>query len=188
MINAGQFSAGLRAGLAWNPEDILFYPSLNLSYGRARLPLQEAGKSVAAINFNYLAAMLNENYVVTLSRSQLLLYAGIGGAYLNKKSVGPPGTTRHEGEIAIDSTQRVSKLFPEMNIGLEYSRGELAGKNLYLAVGLNLRYTFLSPGRNAYFLRQAGQGNTFYYYQSSLTGNLITPNVYVSLHYKIHRK
>src|SRR5690348_1210266 len=75
VINAGQFSAGLRGGLAWKPENILFYPSLNLSYGRARLPLQEAGKGVATINFNYLAAMLNENYVVTLSRSQLLLYA-----------------------------------------------------------------------------------------------------------------
>ena len=39
LLNAGQVSAGLRAGVAYKPEDALFFPALMLTYGRAWLPL-----------------------------------------------------------------------------------------------------------------------------------------------------
>ena len=187
-INYGQISFGIRAGIAYKPEDVQFFPILNLSYGRTRLPIKQFGDNVAALNFNYINVMLNENFVVTFPRSQLYIYGGIGFSYLTERGITVAGSGGQTMQASIDSSLNVNKAFPAMNIGFEYNYGESTGKDLYLTMGINFQYILLLAGRNTYYINVAEPGNKYYSYQSSLTGNVISPDFYIAIHYKMHRR
>ena len=187
-INAGQISFGARVGIAYKPEETQFFPILNVSYGRTRLPLQQFGEDVAALNFNYLNVMLNENFIVTFPKSQLFIYGGIGFSDLMEKGITVSGQAGQTMHAFIDSTANVNKVFPAMNIGFEYNYGESTGKDLYLTMGINIQYILLLADRNTYYIGIAQPGNKFIYYQPSLTGNVITPQFYIAIHYKMHKK
>lgn len=187
-ISYGQISFGVRVGVAYKPEETQFFPILNTSFGRTRLPLKQFGKNVAALNFNYLNVMLNENYVVKFPKSELFIYGGIGFSYLINKGITVAGAGGETMQASIDSTANVTKTLPAMNIGFEYNYGESTGKDLYLTMGINFQYILLLDGRNTYNISVAAPGNNFYHYQSSLTGDLISPGFYLAIHYKMHIK
>ena len=188
-LNYGQISFGLRAGIAYKPAETQFFPILNLSFGRTRLPLKQFDKNVAALNFNYLNVMLNENYIVRFTNSELFIYGGVGFSYLMKKGITIAGSGGEAMKAVIDSTANLSNVFPAMNIGFEYNYGESAGKDLYLTMGLNFQYILLLKNRNSYFITiDKNTGSTDY--RADLTGNVISPGFYLAIHYLLrhHKK
>ena len=185
-VNYGQISFGVRGGIAWKPEETQFFPILDVSYGRTRLPLQQFGKNVAALNFNYLNVMLNENYIVTFPKSQLFIYGGVGFSALFNKGITVGGSGGETMQATIDSTKEITKVFPAINIGFEYNYGESTGKDLYLTMGINFQYILLLQGNNVYDIHVAAPNYTTYPFQTSLSGNLIVPQFYIAIHYKLH--
>lgn len=187
LINAGHISFGMRAGIAYHPETAIFFPSLNLSYGRARLPLQQAGNGVTELRYNYTHVMLDGNFIIHSPKHTWLLYGGIGCSYLAEKGF-PPHTGQALSAV-IDSTANISKVFPAMNIGFEYGKNIDAGKICYLAVGVNIQYTLLLTGQNTYYMSIAEPNSSKYNsQQGSLSGSLMSPAFYISLHYRLHKK
>lgn len=183
-VNYGQFGFGVRAGVAYKPEETQFFPILNLSFGRTRLPLKQLGKNVAVLNFNYLNAMLNENYVVRLPRSEVYIYGGVGLTYYMRKGINVAGDGGENMKVGIDSELNVSKVFPAMNIGLEYNYGESAGKPLYLTMGVSLQYSLLLKDRNTYFFT-VNDKSGLNHYHADLSGNVFTPGFYIAIHYLV---
>ena len=186
VINAGEISSGLHAGIAYKPQELQFFPALNLSYGNIWLPLQQGGKDIADLKFNYINVMVNENFTVNFTRSQLLIYGGIGFLHLAEKGIPVADRNAKTTPASIDSTANVSKTFPAMNIGVEYRVH--TDKNCYLGIGINFQCMLLLAGRNTYYLTITEPGNNSYNYQSSLSGSLVNPVVYLAIHYKVHRK
>ena len=95
-LSYGQITFGLRFGIAYKPEDIQFFPVFTTAFGRTRLPLKQIGTNVAALNFNYINVMINENYVVHASGNEIYIYGGIGFTHLANKGLliaGPGGET-----------------------------------------------------------------------------------------------
>ncbi len=187
-LNYGQLGFGMCLGVAYKPEETQFFPILKTSFGRTRLPLMEVGKNVAALNFNYLNEMLNENIVLRFRQSELFVYGGIGFSYLSAKGMKLAGPTGETIKYGIDSTKDISKFFPAVNVGFEYNYGESAGKDLYLTLGLNFQYIMLLSNRNNYYFytNEPGVGVTRHF--ASLSGGAIVPNFYVALHYMLHLK
>jgi len=188
-LNYGQISFGPRVGIAYKPEDIQFFPILNLSYGRTRLPLKQFGTNVAALNFDYLNVMLNENYVVHFSNAELYIYGGVGFSYLMRKGITIAGSGGETMHARVDSAVNVSSVFPAMNLGFEYNYGESSGKDLYITMGLNFQYILLLKERNSYYI-QIDKSTSHTAYNASLTGNVLSPGFYLALHYIIrsHKK
>ena len=184
----GQVSFGVRVGVAYKPAETQFFPILNTSFGRTRLPLKQFGKNVAVLNFEYVNMMINENYIVTFPRSQVFIYGGVGFSYLMNKGIKVAGTGGETMRETIDSTKNVNNVFPAMNIGFEYNYGESTGKDLYITMGINFQYILLLDGRNTYNISIAAPGNKYYHYETSLTGNVISPGFYLAIHYMLHRK
>lgn len=185
-LNYGQISFGIRVGVAYKPAETQFFPILNLSYGRTRLPLQQFGSDVAALNFNYLNTMLNENFIVHFPTSEVFIYGGIGFSYLHNAGItigGPQGETM---KAVIDSTANITKVFPAMNIGFEYNYGESKGKDLYLTLGLNFQYIILLSGNNTYNISIDRPNVGYMHYTTNLQGNLISPGFYIAVHYLLH--
>ena len=187
MINAGEISSGLNAGIAYKPGELQFYPGLNFSYGNMWLPLQQAGVGIADLRFHTCNVMLRENFEVTLPRSQLVLHGGIGLSTLTEKGIPISDRNSNTMHASIDSTGNLSKVFPAMKIGAEYHHGESPGQAVYVVIGFDLQYLLLLPGRNDYFLT-VSEPNASFHYQTSLTGNMICPEIYVAVHYKVRRK
>ena len=187
-LNAGQITFGVRAGIAYKPAETQFFPILNLSYGRTRLPLQQFGENVAALNFNYADVMLNENYIVTFPKSQLFIYGGIGFSYLQERGITVAGTGGEAMQPSIDSTKNISKAFPALNVGFEYNYGESTGKDLYLTIGINFQYMLLLQDRNTYYIDVVQQRSKILTFTSNLTGSVIAPDFYIAIHYKMHKK
>ena len=185
-INGGQLSSGLRAGILLKPENAAFFPGLNFSYGRARLPLDESGMSIAALNFNYLNVMLNENLEVRLSHGGLFIYAGIGLSYLKENSVAPSGVQTKTTNI--DSALDISKVFPAAAVGFEYHYSIKKDDNCYLALGLDFQYTLLFANRDTYYVTVSEPVNNIYHYRTELTGGLLSPGIHFALHYKFQKK
>ena len=187
--NYGQISFGPKLGIAYKPEDVQFFPILNFSFGRTRLPLKQfTNDNVAALAFNYVNVMINENFVVHFPQSQLFIYGGIGFSYLAQKGLALAGPRAGTMKSAIDSTANVNKVFPAMNLGFEYIYGESTGKDLYLSMGLNFQYILLLQERNTYYFSINNPGSGISSYKASLTGNVISPGFYIALHYIIRRK
>ena len=185
-LNYGQLGFGLNFGIAYKPAETQFFPVLKTSFGRTRLPLKDYNESIAVLNFNYLNEMLNENFIVHFTNSELFIYGGIGFSYLARKGIamtGPGGGALNAG---IDSAKDISQVFPAINIGFEYNYGESAGKDLYLTMGINFQYILLLNDRNNYYfyVNNPGVGRTNY--DVSLSGNAITPGFYIALHYLLH--
>jgi hypothetical protein len=184
--NYGQISFGLRFGVAYKPENTQFFPILNVSFGRTRLPLKQFGKNVAALNMDYVNVMANENYIVRFETSELFIYGGIGFSYLTNKGITVAGPGGGASEATIDSSDNISTVFPAMNLGFEYIYGESTGKDLYLGMGINFQYILLLPERNTYHIEVAEPNYHFQYLDASLTGNVISPGFYIALHYIMH--
>ncbi len=117
VINAGEISSGFHAGIAYKPEELQFFPGLNLSYGNIWLPLQQGGKDIADLKFNYINVMVNENFAINFPRSQLVIYGGIGFLHLAEKGIPVADRNAKTMLASIDSTANVSKTFSAMNIG-----------------------------------------------------------------------
>ena len=186
-LNYNQISFGLRLGVAYKPPETQFFPIVNFSFGRTRLPLKQFGQNVAALNFNYLNVMANANFVVHFPTSELFLYGGLGVSFLFSKGITVTGSNGGSMEAKIDSTANLSRAFPAMNIGFEYNYGESAGKDLYLTMGLNLQYILLLQQRNTYFI-SIYQGYQHNSYIGNFTGNIISPGFYIAVHYHLRRK
>jgi hypothetical protein len=184
-INYGQFSFGMKFGVAYKPPETQFFPILNLTIGRTRLPLQDIGNNVAALNFNYLDVMLNENYVVRLPKSQIFIYGGIGFTNLNQKGLKIMGSGGESMESAIDSVKNINHAFPAVNIGFEVNSGVSADKELYLTMGLNFQYILLLSERNTYYITVKDQSGVKTQYTPSLTGGVISPGFYIAIHYML---
>jgi hypothetical protein len=189
VLNYGQISFGMHIGVAYKPEDVQFFPILISSFGRTRLPLVQYGKdNVAALNFNYLNEMLNENFVIHFPESELFIYGGIGFSYLPNKGLVLAGSRSGTMKSAIDSSKNINKVFPAMNLGFEYIWGESTGKDLYLSMGINFEYILLLSERNTYYISINDPQNGISQYKASLTGNVISPGFYIALHYIFHKK
>ncbi len=184
----GQVSFGVKVGVAYKPAETQFFPILNVSFGRTRLPIKQFGENVAVLNFDYINVMLNENYILTFPKSEVFIYGGVGFSYLINEGIQVAGSQGETMHATIDSTKNINNAFPALNIGFEYNYGESAGKDLYITMGLNFQYILLLAGQNTYNISIAAPSNNFYHYQSSLTGNVITPSFYLAIHYKMHRK
>ena len=183
-LNYGQFSFGLRFGVAYKPEETQFFPILNLSLGRTRLPLTDFGPDdVAALNFNYLNLLLNENYIVNFPNWQLFIYGGIGFSHLSQKGLKLLGPSAESMQSQIDSTKYLSSTFPAMNIGFEYNDAKAIGKDLYLTMGIDFQYILLLSDRNNYYITIKEPGNVVKSYSPSLVGNVISPGAYIAIHY-----
>jgi len=189
-LNYGQISFGMQFGIAYKPEETQFFPILKFSFGRTRLPLQQFGHNVVALNFDYINVMVNENYIVRFRNSELFIYGGIGFSYLMQKGITIAGTGGETMQANIDSTANVDHIFPAMNVGFEYNYGESAGKDLYLTMGLNFQYILLLSGLNTYAITVDETHYVQQHYESSLTGNLISPGFYIAIHYLLrnHKK
>jgi hypothetical protein len=185
-IDYGQVSFGLQFGIAYKPENTQFFPILKPSFGHTRFPLQQFGKNVAALNFDYLNLMLNENYIVRFPRSEVFIYGGIGFSYLNRKGLKITGNGGESMKATLDSTANINKVFPAINIGFEYNYGESAGKDLYLTMGLNFQYILLLNDRNTYYITIKEPGGTVLPFTTNFTGNLISPGFYIAIHYMLH--
>jgi len=186
-LNYDQISFGLRFGIAYKPPQTQFFPILNVSFGRTRLPIKQFDENVAALNFNYLNVMANENYIIRFPTSEIYLYGGVGFSYLMPKGItitGPGGGTK---EAVIDSTFNLSNTFPAINLGFEYNYGDATGKDLYLTMGINVQYILLLAERNTYYI-SIYQGTLHNSYVGNFTGNVISPGFYIAIHYLLHRK
>lgn len=187
--NYGQISFGLKAGIAYKPQDVQFFPILNVSFGRTRLPLKQfTNDNVATLNFNYLNVMANENYVVTLPNGQIFIYGGIGFSYLSQQGLNLSGPRGDAMKKKLDSSKNTNSVFPAMNLGFEYIYGESQGKDLYLSMGLNFQYILLLQERNSYSFTVNNPGVGISSYTANLTGNVINPGFYIALHYIMHKK
>jgi hypothetical protein len=188
-LSYGQITFGLRFGIAYKPEDIQFFPLFTTAFGRTRLPLKQFGQDVAALNFNYINVMINENYVVhAASGNQVYIYGGIGFTHLANRGLtiaGPGGETMKE---SIDSTANITTYFPAMNIGFDYVYGEATGKDLYLSMGINFQYILLENGQNTYNITVNDPKTGITHYKTDLTGNVLQPGFYIAAHYLLHPK
>jgi len=185
-LNYGQLSFGLRAGIAYKPPETQFFPILNVSLGRCRLPLLQLNQNVAALNFNYINVMLNENFILRFPTSEVFIYGGIGITNLNRKTLVFTGPGYSNLEATIDSVKDVTNLFPALNIGLEYNYGESAGKDLYITMGLNFQYIMLLADRNNYYLSVRQSSPNYLPYSASFSGDVIAPSFYLAIHYLLH--
>jgi hypothetical protein len=186
LVNYGQISFGLRFGVAYKPQNTQFFPLLTFAFGRTRLPLKQFNKNVAALNFNYVNVMINENYIIRFPTSQLFIYGGIGFSYLMDKGVTVAGAGGGTMQATIDSTENVSKAFPAMNLGFEYVYGASTDKDLYLGMGINFQYILLLAERNTYHVTVDEPNYHFQNLDASLTGNVVSPGFYIALHYIMH--
>ncbi len=184
-IDYGQFSFGMKFGVAYKPPETQFFPILNLTIGRTRLPLLDIGNNVAALNFNYLDVMLNENYIIRLPKSQVFIYGGIGFSNLNQKGLKIMGSGGEMMVSAIDSMKNINHAFPAVNLGFEINSGVSADKELYLTMGLNFQYILLLSERNTYYITIKDQNGVKNHYNPSLTGNVISPGFYIAIHYML---
>jgi len=184
IINSGQISSGLHATAAWRPEDLEFFPGIGVTYGATRLPLQNAGNNVAALNLRYLSVMLNEYFVPDYGELRWLLYGGIGCSYLKSRGAAPSGN--ETDQTSIDSTANITHIFPAINAGMEYAT--YTGANWHVSFGLYIRYNLLFEGKNDYYITVSKPGNKIHDYASSLTGHLITTGLYIAVHYNVHGK
>ena len=187
-VNYGQITFGINFGIAWKPPETQFFPVLKTGLGRTRLPLKQFGKNVAVINCNYINEMLNANLVLRGERSEVFIYGGIGFSYLANKGIKIAGSGGDAMESYIDSTAYLSKVFPAMNIGFEYNSSLSMDKDLYLTMGLNIQYILLLQNRNDYYISVKESASVVNRYKASLTGGVISPGVYISLHYLLHLK
>jgi len=185
-LNYGQLSFGLRAGIAYKPPETQFFPILNVSLGRCRLPLLQINQNVAALNFNYINVMLNENFILRFPTSEVFIYGGIGFTSLKRKSLVFTGPGYSNFEATVDSVKDVTSLFPAMNIGLEYNYGESAGKDLYITMGLNFQYILLLADRNNYYLSVRHSSVNSLPYTAGFSGDVIAPSFYLAIHYLLH--
>lgn len=187
-LSYGQITFGFNLGVAYKPPETQFFPVLKSGFGRTRLPLKQFGRNVAVLNCDYINEMLNANLVLRFPNSQVFIYGGIGFSYLKNRGLKIAGAGGDAMESFIDSSANVNKIFPAINVGFEVNSGVSADKELYLTWGINLQSILLLQDRNTYYITVRQQGNNTTKYTAGLTGFVVSPGAYVSLHYLLHLK
>ncbi len=184
-INYSQISFGLRFGISYKPPQTQFFPTLDFSFGRTRLPLKQFEVNDVDLNFNYLNLMLNGNYVISLGENDNSLYmiGGIGFADLNQKGLYIAGKNGQAMNASIDSTANINKIFPAIGLGMEYVYGASVNRNLYLSLGLYFQYIYLLPENNSYYVTVRDFQGKYLSLNANLEGHPIIPTFYISIHY-----
>lgn len=182
--NYGQIGFGLRFGVSYKPTETQFFPTLNFSFGRTRLPLKDFEQNVACVNMDYLNLMLDGNFVVPFENGNALyIIGGIGFAKLNRAGLTISGKNGGAMDIHLDSVANSNKLFPAINLGFEYVYGESNNKNLYMSLGFNFQYIYLLSERNTYYMSVRDYQQNNFGLKAGLVGHVISPNFYITLHY-----
>lgn len=178
-----QLGFGLHLGVSYKPTQTQFFPTLNFGFGLYKLPLADFDNNVACINMNYMNLILNGNFVLASENDNTVyLIGGIGATSL--KHTFPVVSGGHGiPTISIDSTGDITKLFPTVALGAEYVYGAATNKNLYLSLGLYAEYIYLFNEENNYFFTVRDPQSGSKQLSSSLTGHIIVPNFYISLHF-----
>lgn len=182
-LNSGHLGAGLRLGADYAFNRQQFFPSLRLSFGENRLPLQLSGINEGALSFSVSSAMLNGCYLLTIRDRRIAFYSGVGVYRIKLRKVVPSGTDN--SIVSIDSTANISTIFPAANAGVEY-RGRSEGKKFYVTAGISLNYIKLPDGANTYSLHVM-QDNKVVSSAASFEGHLLVPTLYLVLSYKIRK-
>ena len=179
-----QLAAGDRVGISYKPAATQFYPTLDVGLGRTRMPLKQFEHDVAFINYNYLNLMLRGNFVMNVfNENTLFLSLGIGFDKLKQKGPGISGSNAGEMKIAIDSSENITKFFPAVGLGMEYVYGESVGRQIYLSVGVNVRYTIMLDEQNSYYTSVVdAQGNNLNL-MGGIVGGAVTADFHIILHY-----
>ncbi|XZF16588.1 hypothetical protein ACTHGU_10645 [Chitinophagaceae bacterium MMS25-I14] len=180
MLNSGHLGAGIRFGVDYNPDRGRFFPSLRLSYGQNRLPLQTDGVNQGALNFSVYSLMLNGAYAGALHERQLVFYSGLGVFNLNRRKTAPSGT--ENTIVSVDSSANITHFFPAADAGIEY-RGITAGKRFYLTAGMCVNYVWLPDGFNTYNL-EISHDNKIVSTPANFSGHLLIPTIYLAVTYK----
>ena len=127
--------------------------------------------------------MINE-YCGADYANRLVLNAGIGATYMNCRGAAPSGNETRQ--TSIDSTANITQIFPAVNLGLEYAAYKT--EHFSVGFGLSIRYNLLFEAKNNYYITVSEPGNKIYDYTTNLSGQLVTPGLYVAAHYNIHSK
>ena len=186
-LNYGQITAGLRFGVSYKPTDVQFFPTLYLSFGRTRMPLQQYEDNVMGVDMNYLNLLLNGNLVMVVNQKDNTLYAigGIGFTRLNPKGLSLAGTNAGAEKVTLDSTNNITKVFPAMEIGLEYVYGSAVNSKIYISMGLNFEYAIFLTGNNNYYASVLDAQNNHLKLHGALDGYAIIPTFSLCLHYML---
>jgi len=178
-----QVTAGLRFGLSFKPAQTQFFPTLNFSFGRTRLPVQQIGDNVAVANMNYLSLMLNGNFVVPFENGNTLyMLGGIGFTKFTSKGLVLAGPHADAEYIHQDSLNNVTKVFPSIGLGFEYVYGQATNSKIYLSLGLMMQYIYLFADRNEYKGTMEDINGKFHDINASMTGHAFVPMGNITLH------
>ena len=181
-----QLAVGMRFGVSYKPSATQFYPTLDYSFGRTRLPLKQFQSNVAYLNYGYSNLMLKGNFVMNVFYTNtLFLSLGIGFDRLKDKGPGISGHNAGQMFIHEDSSANVDKYFPAIGVGLEYVYGESVGQKVFLSVGGDIHCTIFFPERNNYdvYVRDAQRNDV--YLQGAIQGRAFTPSFHITLHYML---
>lgn len=183
-----QISFGIRLELSYKPENTQFFPTFYYSLGQTILPLKQFENNVSTLAFRYENFILNGNLVVTFeNNNSLYLIGGIGITDLKESFPGVSGPSGLAMNSHVDSTANITKIFPAMSLGFEYVYGGSVNRKVYMSMGLTFQYTILFAGENNYYLTIIDAQHRFVPIAASLSGNLITPNFNITLHYLLGR-
>lgn len=179
-----QLSFGVHLGISYKPTNTQFFPTLNYAIGQTVLPLKQFEKNVSDLAFLYQNVILNGNLVVTFeNNNSLYLIGGIGFSYLKPRFPEVSGTNGLAMEVHIDSTKNSNTIFPAMSLGFEYVYGGSVNRNIYLSLGITFQYTILFAQQNTYYETVIDAQQKHVPIVADLSGNLITPNFNITLHY-----
>ncbi len=189
-LNYGQISFGVRLGVSYKPQGTQFFPTLNYTFGRTRLPLQQIGTNVACENFNYQNVMLNGNYVITFNnQNSLYIIGGIGFMDYARAGATLSGKGGEASNINIDSVSNITKIFPSIGLGMEYVYGDAVNQKLYMSLGLNFQYIIFLQNDNYYHLTVEDYNlQKTVAYSTYLSGHAIIPTFYITLHYLLGKE
>jgi len=178
-----QVTAGLRFGLSFKPVQTQFFPTLNFSFGRTRLPVQQVENNVAVANINYLSLMLNGNFVIPFENGNTLyMLGGIGFTKFTSRGLALSGPHADAEYVHEDSLNNITKIFPAIGLGFEYVYGQSANSKIYLSLGLMMQYIYLFADRNEYKGTVEDINGKFHDINASMTGHAFVPMGNITLH------
>jgi len=179
-----QVTGGLRFGLSFKPEGTQFFPTLNFSFGRTRLPMAQFEQNVAVINMNYLSLMLHGNFVIPFENGNTLyVLGGIGFTKLKERGLAISGHDALAMTIHKDSVLYPNKVFPSVGLGFEYVYGSAVNSKVYLSFGFMMQYIYLFTGHNEYYATVVDDQGRDVPVQGNMTGHVFAPTINITLHW-----
>ncbi|MGN6567271.1 MAG: hypothetical protein ACTHJ0_04930 [Flavipsychrobacter sp.] len=179
-----QVTGGLRFGISFKPQQTQFFPTLNFSFGRTRLPMAQFEQNVAVINMNYLSLMLHGNFVIPFENGNTLyVLGGIGFTKLKERGLAISGHDALAMSIHLDSVQNANKVFPALGLGFEYVYGSGVNSKVYLSFGFMMQYIYLFAGRNSYYASVVDDQGRDVPVHGDMTGHVFAPTINITLHW-----